>query len=113
MNHRVRNRTHGGVGGRRGDPASYPIEEMLHPLNPEISRGSGKAKITERRSEHRKNDGGQAIKAQLLFLTITSRIGTWMPLTVSTTGPNKEPRYLFLQLNEVYMTKHPNPGVRP
>ena len=26
MNRRVRNRTHGGVGGRRGDPASYPID---------------------------------------------------------------------------------------
>jgi hypothetical protein len=25
MNRRMRNRTYGGVGGRRGDPASYPI----------------------------------------------------------------------------------------
>jgi hypothetical protein len=28
MNRRVRNRTHGGVGGRRGDPASYPIIQL-------------------------------------------------------------------------------------
>ena len=25
VNRRIRNRTYGGVGGRRGDPASYPL----------------------------------------------------------------------------------------
>ena len=32
MNRRIRNRTYGGVGGRRGiSPASYPIRNPLHP----------------------------------------------------------------------------------
>jgi hypothetical protein len=32
MNRRMRNRTSGGVGGRRGNPASYPIYGHCDPI---------------------------------------------------------------------------------
>jgi hypothetical protein len=53
MNRRVRNRTHGGVGGRRGDPASYPIAKEREGYVSRSSKAKRDSKVRKKKTTSR------------------------------------------------------------